>query len=103
VALGILPLFFFAALPLRLILGVPLASGEAPMLLFLMFAVLLFLLVLLGGVALKPGVAWHCSFRSYFLPCCRCSFCDWAWPWCSARTARQTALGIMTTHGNYNT
>jgi hypothetical protein len=41
------------------VLGVPLASGEAPMLFFLMFAVLLLLLVLLGGVALKSGVAWH--------------------------------------------
>jgi hypothetical protein len=56
---GYIALVFFSALPLRLVLGVPLASGEAPMLFFLMFAVLLLLLVLLGGVALKSGVAWH--------------------------------------------
>jgi hypothetical protein len=68
VALGILP--FFAALPLRLMLGASLASGEAPMFLFLLFAVLLLALVLLGGVALESGVAWHCPFYPCCLPCC---------------------------------
>ena len=58
VALVILPIF--AALPLRLMLRAHLASGEVPM--FLLFSVLLLVLVLLGGVALESGVAWHCPF-----------------------------------------
>jgi hypothetical protein len=57
VALVILPII--AALPLRLMLRAPLALGEVPMFLLLLFAVLLFLLLPLGGMALKSGVAWQ--------------------------------------------
>jgi hypothetical protein len=55
----------FVVLALLIVLGVPLTSGEAPILLLFLFAVLLLLLiVLLGRVALEPGVAWYCSSRS---------------------------------------
>jgi hypothetical protein len=97
-ALGIL--LFFAALPLRLMLGASLASGEAPMFLFLLFAVLLLALILLGGVALESGVAWHCPFCSCCLPCYFFCCCG-ARPWCSALTARHMGLVFITKHGKY--
>jgi hypothetical protein len=55
-----------SSLPLLLVLGAPLTPGEsneAPVPVLLRFAVLLMmlLLVLLGGVALEPGIARHCS------------------------------------------
>jgi hypothetical protein len=100
VALGIFP-FFSAALPMRLMLGENLASCEAPMILFLLLAVLLLVRVLLGGVALESGVAWHCPFCSCCLPYCHCHFCCRARPWCKARTARHTGLEIIIMHGKY--
>ena len=82
---------FFAALPLRLMLGVLFCLGRGADVLFLAVR-----LVTARPRAVSP-------FCSCSLPCCRCSFCCGALPWCSARTARHTRLGFITTHSNYNT
>ena len=81
-------------------LGAPLASCEAPIILFLLFAVLLLVLVLLGGVGVGRCVALPFLLLLFAVLPLFFLFCG-ARPYCSARTARHKGLEIITMHGKY--